>query len=144
MKKNFGSNWFELSFTISVVIIVLAYGYHLRGLDRPLEIASVLAIIFTLLVLRNKYVTHVSIEDRRWITNSGASGKHKIDAASIVYIARAPQYVFRSWGARMIIFYREEARAIRATWLNESQYTQETLRALLAELVSMKPNIEID
>jgi hypothetical protein len=125
-------------------MLLIAYGINLRGFDRASQIASALGTAFVLLVLWNKQITHVTIEDHRWLLNSGQSGKHRIDIASIVYIARAPQYIFRSWGARMTIFFREDAHRVKATWLNEGQYTQDTLRAIIKACVSIKPNIELD
>jgi len=116
------------------------------AVSRNIQIGLLGAAGYTLWLVWERYITYLEIQDKQWLINAEQRlfPDIKIDIASILYVARAPHFIFRSWGGRMVIFFLDDAGKIRPTSLPETLYTWATLSAIIKKLASLKPTIELD
>jgi len=128
------------------ITAVVGYGYSERGFDRGIQIGTLIAVGYLLWLVRERYATYVGVEENRWLINGGQRSfvDDKIDILLIVFVARAPHFIFRSWGGRMVIFFRDDSGRVRQTALPEALYTWHSLQAILKRLVGIKLTIELD
>src|SRR5216683_4717052 len=145
-RLRYQSNWTSVLLSIIGWTVVFAIGYSKFGFSRNIQIGLLGAAGCTLWLIWERYTTYLEIQDRRWLINAEQRlfPDIKIDIGSMLYIARVPHFIFRSWGGRMVIFFRAEGREIRQTGIPETLYTQEALKAILEKIISIKPTIELD
>jgi hypothetical protein len=147
MRETFRSNWNSVLLGIVGWASILTLGYSKFGFAFNVKIGLLGAVGYILWLVWERYTTYIAIEDNRWLVNSEQKlipAPLKVDIASIVYIARFPHFVFRSWGGRTMIFFRDESREIKQTAFPETFYSWENLKAILKKLISIKPTIELD
>jgi hypothetical protein len=146
MKEIFYSNWNSVLLSIVGWVIILAVSYSKFGFSRYLQIGLIGAVAYTLWLVWKRYTTYIAIENNRWMINAEQRlfPRIKLDIASLLYIARAPHFSFRSWGGRMVMYFRDDQGKVRATYIPETVYKQNTLKAILQKLVSIKHNVELD
>jgi len=146
MKETYYSNWNSVLLFLGGAAILLIFGYGKYGLSRGVLIGGLGEVGCALWIIWERYTTYIAVEDNRWLINSEQRffPDTKIDIASILYIARAPHFIHRSWGGRMVMYFRDDKGKVRATYVPETLYKQDTLRAILQKLISIKHNIELD
>lgn len=147
MREKFSSNWNFVLLSIIGWAAILALGYSKFGFAHNVQIGLLGAIGYVLWLVRDRYIVYVAVDDNRWLINSEERLIHsefKLDIASILYIARFPHFIFRSWGGRMMIFFRDNDGEIKQIGVPEVSYSWETLKAILKKVSSIKPTIELD
>jgi hypothetical protein len=147
MREVFRSNWTTVLLSLVGWLAALAVGYSKFGFAHNVQIGLVGALGYMLWLVRDRYIVYVATEDNRWLISSDERiipSEFKLDVASILYIARFPHFIVRSWGGRMVIFFRDHDGAIKQIGIPESSYTWETLKAILKKLTSIKSTIEVD
>jgi hypothetical protein len=148
VKITYYSSWFFLALTGGSVLLSALYGIKSRGVDNGIVMGAIVCTAVLLMMAWDRFATHVTIENNRWLINSGSNlwGRKtdKIDISSIVYIARGAAFIFRSWGGQAIIYYRVTPRALKATAFSESLYGEQTLTDILNAVMKIKPSIELD
>ena len=146
MNDTYYSNWSSLLLFLLGAFVILVVGYSKYGFSQGVLIGGLGEIGCALWLAWERYTTYIQIQDRRWLINAEQRlfPDIKIDIGSMLYIARVPHFIFRSWGGRMVIFFRAEGREIRQTGIPETLYTQEALKAILEKIISIKPTIELD
>jgi hypothetical protein len=146
MKETYYANWNSVLMFVLAAALLLIYGYNKYGLSHSILIGALGEVCCTLWLVWERYTTYVSIQDKRWVINSKQQlfPDVHIDITSILYIARMHHFAFRSWGGRMVMFFRDETGRVRQTTLPESLYSWDNLQNILRRLTSIKPAIEID
>ena len=146
MKERFYSNWVSVLLAIGSWIFIFAIAYAKFGFSKNVQIGSLMAIACTLWLIWERYTTYIEVEDNRWLINAEQRlfPDIKIDIASILYIARVPHFIFRSWGGRLVIFFRDDSGRVRQTGIPETMYTWDSLAAIVKRLAAIKPTIELD
>jgi hypothetical protein len=146
MKEKYYPNWNSAFLFLVGAAILLIFGYEKYGLSRGVLIGGLGEIACTLWLVWERWTTYVAIEDNRWMINGEQRlfPDIKVDIASILYIARVPHFIFRLWGGRMVIFFREATGKVRQTGVPETLYSWNNLQAILKKLMSIKPSIELD
>ena len=127
--------------------MLVAFGYSKYGLSKAVLFGGIGEIGCVLWLVWERWITYVAIEGSRLLVNSEQKlipAPFEVDVASILYVARFPHFIFRSWGGRMVIFFKDEHGEVRQTAFPETLYSWETLKAILKKLTSIKPTIEID
>src|SRR5215831_2257721 len=146
MKETYHSNWSSVLLFLGGAAILLIFGYQKYGLSRGVLIGGLAEIACALWLVWERYTTYIEIDQERWLVNAEQRlyPDTKIDIASILYIARVPHFIFRSWGGRMVLFLRAHDNKIRQIGIPETLYSWYTLQAILKKLVSIKPTIDVD
>ena len=146
MKERFYSNWTSTLLFLAGWAILLVFGYEKYGFSLGVQVGSLIEVGCTLWLVWDRYTTYIEVEDNRWLINAEQQlfPDIKIDIASILYIARVPHFIFRSWGGRLVIFFRDDSGRVRQTGIPETMYTWDNLAAIVKRLVAIKPTIELD
>jgi hypothetical protein len=126
--------------------IAIFAGIQKFGLNKKIQIAIVIAILYLLWLIWERYSTYVGILHERWLINSKPQiiPTDKSDIYSILFVGRVPDFIFRSWGARAVFFLRGDNGEIRQTYIAEDEYTEEALYKIFTTLLSINPHIELD
>ena len=142
MEKKYYSNWNRVILAVVVSLIALFYG-NARNWDEPAQIGLVLLVLCLLWTLSDHYTTYVKFKDGV-LTNSGKKifWPDHVKISSIRYVARMPQFVFRSWGGQVVIYFKD-GKLVQTSFL-ERLYSVETIREILKEVIRLNPEVELD
>jgi hypothetical protein len=111
MKQTFHSNWTTILLTTGGWVTAFWYGYSKYGLTQHIKLGVLMKVAFEVWMAWELFGTYLKIEDDRWLTNSsaGSESTYQIDLGSVLYIARMPHFIFRSWGGRTVSVFSQRA-----------------------------------
>ena len=139
MKSN--QNLIKVGVLCLLVIIISIYG---QGFNKNTQIGIIIIMLGFLFTLSSNFYTNVIVNDKNEIvTKEFLSFGFRVDIRSISKIERNYEFIFKSWGCRMEVYYTDEYNFKQIGTIQESIYDIEDIKELLKTLKEINPSIKL-
>lgn len=139
MKSN--QNLIKVGVLCLLVIIISIYG---QGFNKNTQIGTIIIILGFLFTLSSNFYTNVIVNDKNEIvTKEFLSFGFRVDIRSISKIERNYEFIFKSWGCRMELYYTDEYNFKQVGTIQESIYDIEDIKELLKTLKKINTSIKL-
>lgn len=139
-----GSHETTLKITGCVAIGIIAILVENNGLAADATYGIALSFLAVLFFYVNDFLTYTIIEDEELKNRFGVGYSYNLPFKKVVRINRGAVFKIRKWGSRLEIWYLDEAGKEAVRTIQESAYSAETIKKLVARLKELNPNIKLD